>query len=244
MVLENLGVSLLPPLIKSLIFFSLLFWWYFSHYWLSLVLVLLSAFYFYLRPLLNASQLLPSFLIILGSAILTKIYFSDYFLIFFAFFWGLLFFLLLGIKNLVFVRRRSIYYFLNSVLFLIIFLFFFRSDKSYLFFLKYLLSGLALFLILREFLLFEFRESARGAKVIDLISFSLAFLILGIVWGIALLPLGFINSAILALINILILRDFAFHHLAGTISRQIVLKNTTLFLVLNIIVFIFSKWSL
>ncbi len=230
----------MPLALKAAVFSGLL---YLSivHRSLSIVFVL-AAFYFYLQPLLNATQFLASFLILLTVSFLSSLVIGHWSFVISLFF-GLLFFLLLGIKNLIFVRREPLYLLLNGLLFLTIFILFFWSDISRLFFVKYLALFSGLVLLLREFLLFSVPNLANSQKR-NLIICGTAFLILQLLWAISLLSVSFLNAASLALLVVLILQDFIGHHLSGTMSRQIVLRNITIFLILFLVIFAASKWTL
>lgn len=78
----------------------------------------------------------------------------------------------------------------------------------------------------------------------NLISAVLAFVLTQLSWAVNLLPIGGLNSASLALLIALILNDLTIHHLSGTLNRQIVLRNATIFIVLTLLVFGASGWSL
>jgi len=204
---------------------------------------LAAAFYFYLRPFLNVGQFIYSFLILLAVSFLVVLSIQSQWLLAVSLFFGCLFFLLLGIKNLIFIRRQPAYILFNGFLFLTVAILFFRSDVSPLFFIKYPALFLACFLLLKEFLFFSAPEPANSRKR-NLIIGGAAFLILQLFWAIALLPLSFLNAASLVLLALLILEDFIVRHLTGMMSRQIVLRNITVFLVLTLLIFGASQWSL
>lgn len=155
---------------------------------------------------------------------------------------GFLFFLFLGVKNLVFVSRQPLYYLFNNLLLMAVFIFFFNADKSQWFFIKYILVFLSAHILFKEFLRVS-SPRPLGTQRNNLIAASFSFLILQFVWAIGLLPFSALNSASLVLLIALILQDFVIHHLGGTISRQVILRNITIFLVLNLIVFAASKWT-
>lgn len=161
---------------------------------------------------------------------------------------GILFGLIIGIKNLTFIKREPVYYLLNGFLLLLVFVIFFASLKTELFFIKYLLAGLAVFFLSREFLTFNFGESSESFKVAalsrrNLTAFAFAFLMLQALWVIAILPLGFLNAASFALLAALVLENFFVEHWSGTMTRQIILRNITVFLVLGLVILGASRWS-
>ncbi len=161
-------------------------------------------------------------------------------------FFGFLFYLLLGIKNYTFIRRRESYYLLNSLLFLSVFGLFFSADRSGLFVLKQILTGVASFLLFREaFNILTEEEhvlSIETSKFATALVFSL--MIFQIIWAISILPIGFINSASLALLCVLILEDLAINHWSGTLTRRLMLRDASFFLFMVAIIFVASKWVL
>ncbi len=230
----------MPLVLKSLTFFLLLF--LAANHWLWAVILVLMAFYFYFRPSLNGGKFILCLLVFLSVSFLAVRHFNGGSLAVSLFF-GLLFFLLLGVKNLIFVHRQHIYYFFNGFLLLVIFILFFSSGNSGLAFIKYLFTFLAIAFLFKEFLCFSFPDSSSSPKN-NLVAYGAAFLLTQVLWGVSLLPLNFLNAASLALLVALILQDFFVHHLSGTINRRIILRNTTLFLILSLIVLGASKWSL
>lgn len=209
---------------------------------LPVLLFLLVGFYFYWRPVFWGSQFFNSFLILLIISFLA-IKFLNFGIFGVISILGLatLFYWLLGVKNLIFANRSSVYYLLNSILLFLIFLFFFLVDKLQFFSVKYLLAGLGIFMLSREFLSFFITDFPKR-KVLIAAGFS--FLTLEFLWAISLLPIGFLNSAALMLFAALILMDFIVHHFSGTLTRRIILRNATSWIVLSIIIFAASNWSL
>jgi len=220
------------------------------------LLAISAALFFYFKPFFNTKQLIASFTILLvvawiGISVLTAASYQDesffteeyvfgnnfYFLLLAAFVLGLILFLILGTKNLVFIHRQPIYYIFNSILLLAVFILFFNADKSSFFLLKYIGTGLAIFYLFKEFLFYSF-----GLKK-NLIAAVFAFLTLQLVWGVVLLPIGFINSSALALLFALVLQDLAIYHFSGNLTRQVILRNITLVAILAVIIFASSNWS-
>lgn len=224
---------------------SLLWIWERGNYsFLPLAAYFGSAFYFYIYPVFE-KRFLCSFLIIL----LIPFFFinSPLFLIY-SLFTGILFFLLLGIKNLAFINRYQIYQLLNNFLFFLIFIAFFSADKSQLFFPKYLILFTLSFFLFKELLNWNFSrfESLMEipAKKINVYSIFFSFLLGQFFWAIALLPIGFLNSAVLALVFILAAKDIIINYLEGKIDKNLVLKNITMVVIFSIIIFAVSKWKI
>lgn len=209
-----------------------------SH-WLLLIVFLSTASYFYFSLWQNSRRFLVSFLALLILS-LTAFRYVDVSLYRYVVsgFFGILFFFLLGVKNLVFVRRQHIYSAVNNFLFLIVFLNFFFSQQ--LFFLKYVLVFLALLLIFREFLIFE--DFSRGASGI-LFASSFAFLTIQFLWAASLLPLGFLNASALILAAVLVFKDLIISHLSGQLNRSAILKNLTVFIIFILIILGATVWS-
>ena len=213
--------------------------------WSLVVLFLTVAFYFYFRSFFNIHQYLASFLtLLIASVLFINLPFTVYhlpFTIFFAF----LFFLLLGIKNLIFIKREPLYYLLNSLLLLTVFVYFFsfnNFEQPFWFLIKSLAAFSAIFFLIKEFLTVVVSVPL-GSQKRNLMAVGSAFLSLQFLWVIAFLPFRSINAASLAFLIALILEDFIVHHLSGTINRRIVLRNITMFLILAMIIFGASKWS-
>jgi hypothetical protein len=217
--------------------------------WFAWILFAGLSAYFYFKPSLNSRRFLYSFLALFSCSlmILSKIDLLGY-RIWAAIFFGALFFALLGIKNLAFINRQGIYHIINGFLLLAVFLAFFVSDKSEWFVLKYLLAGLAVYLLAREFLAFFWKENKKeevysGDQFILLSSLIIAFLAMEAVWAIALLPIGFLNSSALALAFMLVLQDFFLNYSVGSINSRLVLRNITVFAVLCLAIFGASSWG-
>ncbi len=229
---------------KSVIFAGLLIWQLSAetvNFFPFLFFVLVS-FYFYWRPVFLGKQFFASFLILLIISFLALNFLNfDAFGIISIFGLAILFYCLLGVKNLIFSNRSAVYYLLNSFLLFLVFLFFFSADKSQFFLAKYLLTGLGILLLSREFLFFSIQDFPKK-RILITVGFS--FLILQIVWAIALLPLGFLNAAALTLFAFVILMDFIINHFNGLLTRRIILRNVTSWIILSIIIFALSDWSL
>ena len=199
------------------------------------------AFYFYLKPFFEAKKYFFSFLIFLIAALLAISRLpaeSGKWNFIAAAVFGLIFFAFLGIKNLVFISRSSIYEFLNNFVFFLVFIVFFMADKSsgWIFW-GYSAAVLSFFLLFRESII------SRPGRDINLFSASLAALISQFVLAVSYLPVGFLNSAAISLAAVLVLKDLTVSHLRGDLNRQVILKNATIILLFSVIVFIASKWQ-
>ncbi|MDP2650586.1 MAG: hypothetical protein Q8P04_00605, partial [bacterium] len=143
--------------------------------------------------------------------------------------WGIMFFLLLGVKNLIFLRRQGNY---EIVHLLLVFGLGVLYLLGFLPFIPQILFFLALFLLVREFysaLAPPYPQRVILAAVVE------ALLLVEIAWILSFLPINFLaGGALLALITF-IFHDLILHHFQGTLSRQIILRNVTLFTILSIL---------
>jgi hypothetical protein len=204
----------------------------------------LVAFLLYSRPIFNTSAFLISFLILIITIIfILKIFPENNFFFLSALFFSLMFYILLGVKNLIFINRALWYLFFNLALFYSVFISFFYIDKSTLFAAKVLILFLALFLLFKEFFRFLLPEYQLPKKK-ALIVWLLALIVLEIVFAVSLLPLGFINSANLAILSVFILGDLTFNYLKGTLNRRLFLIDITLFVLLILLIFGTTKWEI
>lgn len=242
--LQSLNKFKVPAFFGAAVFILILLWMDKNFSFFPVVIYLGVAFYFYFRPVFD-NRFLYSFLVIL----LVPFFVIDSpFFLFYSLFLGFLFFLLLGIKNLVFINRHQIYQFLNNFLFFLAFIIFFSSDKSQLFFSKYLILFLLSFFIFKEFLNWHFSrfESPLEMSVqkIKVYSAVFSFLLCQFVWVSALLPIGFLNLSALMLVFVLASKDLIINHLEGKIDKNLVLKNITMVVLFGIVIFAVSKWKI
>lgn len=152
-----------------------------------------------------------------------------------------IFYLNTGIKELILAHRRELGYLKNILLFYALFLYFFVADHSTYFWLKYLLVFLAVYLIFREWLGGSGPELTSRQKIT---AWVLAFLIAEELWITALLPLGPINSANLALLTAYILFDSVRRHFEGRLNRRAILQNLTIYILLLLVIFATTQWGI
>lgn len=202
----------------------------------------------YVRPLFNTSLLLSSFsvLLFLSFWIIDDLsYISS--LPFPYVHWmiiaivSFLFFLILGLKNLIFIRRKIFFIFLHCALVYMTLINFFLIDKSSFFLGKWLLFVLIFYLLFYEF----FFILARGAR--DRIAFVSAICAVGIgemMWIVSWLPLGFLNSSNLLMTTVLLIEDITTHHYRSMLTRNIVVKDFFIYGVLMAVIFATSTWSI
>lgn len=207
-----------------------------------LFLILLSS-WVYFRPFFEPKQTKAAFLVLLPAAIIGMEILRGSLL-----FWpgvllySLIFYLLVGIKDYLFVKRSRLYYLAAMLIFYSIFIEFFWADKSEFFLLKYGAVIFAAFLLFREWLRII---SAFSFPKRELLAAGIAAFLVGqLLWAVALLPIGFINSANLMLLFTFVLADFLFKHFTGGISREFLIRHLVFFLALSALIFWTSSWSL
>lgn len=237
-------------LLKVFLFGSGLLGLHFFNFSLSAIFIfclLLLWFYFSQLPERGYSRI--SFLVLVLTAFFALRFFgTSFYLAFFScLVFSFLFYLLLGLTAFIFKNRHSVYLFLNTGLFLAVFLLFFSVDKSkYFLFLNFLLFLIIYFLI-KE--CFDFLRSAVQNSLFlipnsQFIALVLAFLSLELFWAISLLPIGFINSAILLVLFVFLMRDFTLAYCSGRLNRRFLIYHSLIFVVLVILIFSTSKWSI
>lgn len=186
----------------------------------------------YGRPLFHTFELLESFIVLLAIApLLTWSAGGGLFLALSVIYSAFLFLLILGVKNLVFTQRALWHRILNSALAYGAFILFFFYNKEFLV-AQLILLFAVIFFLLRD--LFKKR----------MVCWLLGLLVLETVWGISLLPIGFINSASIALLVYFLLSDLVLRYSANNLTRKKILTDVTIFVLLLLAVFIFSRWSL
>ncbi len=196
---------------------------------IGILLLFLSFFWvIYLRPPLNNRKFLVSALSLLILPILlppVPEILERLLLIL----WAIAFFLLLGVKNLILLRRQGSY---EVVHILLVFGLGVLYLLDFLPLMPQILLFLALFLLVREFyfvLAPPYPQRLILAAVVE------ALLLVEIAWILSFLPINFLaGAAFLALITF-IFHDLILHHFQGTLSRQIILRNVTLFTILSIL---------
>lgn len=237
-------MTLRPLILKSLAFSGLLILvnWKGGIFWFLVFII--ASFYFYFRSPFKWKDFFFSFLILFSYSLAITDYLKSGSLIIPASaVFGTLFFLLLGVKNFAFIHRQNIFNVLSGFLYFMVSVAFFIVDKSkslsFLFY--YLITFFAFYFILKEsfdFLPANFPKSRKSLIVI-----GTTFLIAELLIGVALLPIGFLNSAALMLLFVFILEDFISYYLKGGLNRRIILNNITILIAAVIFIFATSKWT-
>lgn len=237
-------------LLKALVFGLGLFGIYFFHFSFSAFFFFaLLLVWIYFSQLPERGQFGVSFLVLVVTALSSLGFLADSFYpaILVCLIFSFLFYLLLGLTDLIFENRRAVYLFFNTCLFLDVFSLFFGADKSK----HYLFINVLLFLAV--YLLFEecfnfFRSASHSAPLVvhnqRFISLVFSFLVLELFWAVNLLPIGFINSALLLALFVFLMRDFVLIYFSGRLNRRFFANHFIIFIILVIFIFANSKWSI
>lgn len=222
---------------------------YFNFSFPVLFVFFLLFLWFYLSQLPERRYFRISFLILIVTAFFVLRFLGYSFSLIFweTLFFSFLFYLLSGLTALTFRDRQSVYLFINTCLFLIIFLLFFSIGKSKYFLLSNVSFFLIIFLLLKEG--FDFLRSLMPHSLFiipnsQFMSLVIAFLSLELFWIIGLLPVGFINSALLLTLFVFFMRDFALAHFSGRLNRRFIFNHFIAFIILAVLIFTASKWSI
>jgi hypothetical protein len=246
--------ALVPPIGKAFVFSLTLTLaaLYGGFFWPAVFV--LSALYWYFQSLFDWKTFLYSFIVLVFYAYLGTSFFSgasqvsgvsgDTLVFLAASVFGILFFLLLSIKEFVFLRRQAIFNFMSGALYFFVAAVFFIADKdhggSFLFY--YLLSFIALYLLIKESIDFFMEDAPKKKK--NLLVIGSAVLVAEFLSIISMLPIGFLSSAALIILIIFILEDLVYYHLKGALDRQIILNNVTILIISLIFIFATAKLSL
>lgn len=194
----------------------------------TLLLFLLLFWVIYLRPPLNNRKFLVSALSLLALPILLPLVVGilEWLLLIL---WAIAFFLFLGVKNLILLRRQGNY---EIVHLLLVFGFGVLYLLGFLPLIPQILLFLTFFLLAREF--YSVLAPPYPQRLV-LAAATHALLLVEIAWIISFLPINFLAGAAFLTLITLIFHDLILHHFQGTLSRQIILRNMTLFVALSII---------
>gem|GEM_PF-5181615 len=146
--------------------------------------------------------------------------------------------MILGIKNFIFIDRETVFNFLYWILYFVASVVFFAGDKSgTLDFLGYsILTFFVFYLLSKESL--DFLYSDTSIKKRRLLAFGVSFIAIQAAHVIRWLPLGFLNSAVMATLLIIVLEDLISYHLKGALNRRIITKNAIVLLVMVFLIFL------
>lgn len=220
---------------------------------LPVLIFLFFALLFYFQPIFKTFSLLTSLIALVTLSLLVTSEFAIAFkhagfestipvgMVIFAAAFSVLFYLLIGVKNLLFLRRRQCYYVLHFVLLYLGFGLFFSADTSTSFLMKSLYLFIFSALMLREF--FKFQEHT-GKKLTRLSVFVIAFMITQFAWALSLLPILFSSAAGILTVSAYMASEFTSRHLNGTLDARFIRRSFVLFISLMLVIFLSSTWTL
>ncbi|MBU2101557.1 hypothetical protein KKH05_02460 [Patescibacteria group bacterium] len=147
---------------------------------------------------------------------------------------GILAFIMLGVKNLIFLKRQSAYYMLHLVLVI---------GATSMFFLGSL-SQIPLFIIL-FFLFKEFYSVMvkEDLELINLIAVMESMLLIQAAWVSSFFPTSFLVSASFLVLATFVFHDVMVNYFKETLTKQLVLRDLGLFLALSILILLMPVWG-
>ena len=143
-------------------------------------------------------------------------------------------FLLLGIKNLIFVRRQNLYYLMHLVLMVgLASLFSLGIISPILFF-------ILAFSIFREFYIVMTPEKP---ELLSLVATLEGMLIMQVAWATSFFPTSFLVSAAVLVLLTFLFHDAILHYFKNTFSRDVATRSITIFIVLASLILILPVWG-
>ncbi len=143
-------------------------------------------------------------------------------------------FLLLGIKNLIFVRRQNLYYLMHLVLIVGLASLFSLSVISSIFFFA------LIFFLFREFYVVMTPEKS---DLLNLVAALEGMLIMQAAWVTSFFPTSFlISSAVLVLLTF-VFHDALIHYFKNTFSKDVAFRSIAIFVALALLILILPVWG-
>lgn len=169
------------------------------------------------------------------------------FIIIFCLIFGILVFVVLGLINFVFLKRFAVYGIFNVALLILVFseAFYLKSLSTPKSWLILILSSFALFFIIFSIFkeIFSFFGISYSKKTL-ITSLVLGFLALELFWIVSFLPLGYISAAAFLALIFLLIRDAFLVHFQGFLDLPFIFRELTFFLLLSLMIFAVSQWSI
>jgi hypothetical protein len=147
---------------------------------------------------------------------------------------GALAFVLLGVKNLILLRRQSAYYLFHLALLVGTTSLFFLGSFSQIF------LFIILFFLIREFYFFMVRGSS---ELINLLAAAESVLLVQTAWVISFFPTSFLVGASLLVLAAFVFHDALLNHLKGTFSKQLAIRDLGVFVVLTGLILLLPVWG-
>ena len=223
-----------PLVLKAGSLSLFIFWMRLGQFSLLRSLTLLIVFLFlYLKPPINAGRHWVSALALIIIALQTPLvggllgFYVNLTL-------GILGFLLLGVKNLIFIRKQAAYYTLHLVLLV---------GVASLFFLQIIspvTTFALLFLLFREFYSFV---PPKHPELLNLIAASLGMLLMQVAWVASFFPTSFLVNASFLVMVAFLAHDAILNYFRGTFTEKLAWRNLVVFAVLTIVILILPVWG-
>jgi len=202
------------------------------NFWRASVFVLIFL-YLYLNPKTNSAKFIISSVIWLGIVFQAPNldgllgFYLDLIL-------SVLAFTLLGVKNLILIKRQGAYYLLHLMLVVgVASLFFLGSLSQIVFF-------ITLFFLIREFHTLSIRKDL---ELINLIAAAESMLLIEAAWVISFFPTSFLVGASFLVLITFILHDVLLNYFKGTFNKQLILRDLGLFIVLTGLILLMPVWG-
>ena len=231
-----LSNPVLPLILKATTLSVLIFYLRIGHFgvWKP-ALFLLAFFAFYLKPALGVGRYLVS-----AFTLIILIFYSPQVIGLIGFYvnvaLSIMGFMLLGVKNLIFVRKQGAYYFMHLTL---------VAGLAGLFSLR-LIAPVTLFILL-FFLFREFYINTvpQRPKYLSLASAMEAMLLIQVAWVTSFFPTSFlVNGSFLVLITY-IFHDALMHHFKGEFDKNMAYRSVVLFAAITLLVLLIRPlWGL
>ena len=203
---------------------------------LAALIFLAAAFILYTRPRFNSLKFSASFIALaLAPFILPPLPFSN---IITAIILGAVFVILVGVKNLILLRREKWYFVAHILLLTMYGAAILYAGPSF------VIAGAAFVLFFLLFREFYSRMSTLQGPRLALSSALESLIATELIAILYVLPIGFIASSIIFTLILSVLSDIFIHHLNGHLSRRLILRNSTILIFAILLVSAFSGWSL
>ncbi|MCL4437431.1 hypothetical protein M1513_00080 [Patescibacteria group bacterium] len=200
--------------------------WLLLPFWVFVLVV----FYFYFIPLFRPFKFIALFLSFLILAFLLPVNWAA------ALALAVVFFLILGIKDLIFIERRTVYEISVLLISLLAFISFF-SIYSFLDISS--LKGVVLILILGYFLLrglIDYLRTGTDNRAVDLASFVISLIISELLLVLLIMPFDFYSRLALTFLVFILLLDLNIHYFERKLTNRKILIDFTIFFILAAVI--------
>lgn len=189
--------------------------------------------FFYFRPSINTEKFFASYFITLGLIFVFPWHAADPRLQFIAMAgFAAIAAIILGVKNLVFINRATMsHWFYFLILGFLNFLFFSGTMGGA----AQVAAAVVIFLITAEF----YAEAAGNRSAVH--AGIMALLYSELLWGLYLLPIGFVSKSLLGMLGMFLSGDLIVHYFNRSLSREIIIRNALVFAVIFMLILKFAS---